>query len=85
MYCMYEVSHKTVTTVHCSYVLLLLLYLLFLNRGESVYSRWRERMQKARDDASPVFTPRGNSLKVNLGGVTDRAGEMRSPRVRRFP
>ncbi|CAM9176283.1 unnamed protein product [Pylaiella littoralis] len=50
-------------------------------RGETVYSQWRERIRKGRDDASPVFTPRGNSLKVNLGGVTDRAGELRSPRA----
>lgn len=49
-----------------------------------MYSQWRERMAKARDDASPVFTPRGNSLQVNLGGVTERAGEMRSPRVSGF-
>ncbi|CAN0314464.1 unnamed protein product, partial [Ectocarpus sp. 8 AP-2014] len=50
-------------------------------RGEHVYSQWRERMAKARDDASPVFTPRGNSLQVNLGGITERAAEMRSPRA----
>ena len=38
-------------------------------------------MRKARDEAAPVFTPRGNSLKVALGGVTDRAGAQQTPRV----
>lgn len=38
-------------------------------------------MRKARDEAAPVFTPRGNSLKVSLGGVTDRAGAQQTPRV----
>lgn len=46
-----------------------------------MYSQWRERIGKARDNAAPVFTPRGNSLKVNLGGITERAAEMLSPRV----
>ncbi|CAM9489261.1 unnamed protein product [Hapterophycus canaliculatus] len=50
-------------------------------KGETVYSQWRERISKARDNAAPIFTPRGNSLKVNLGGITDRAGEMLSPRA----
>lgn len=42
-------------------------------------------MQKARDEAAPVFTPRGNSLKVSLGGVTDRAGAQQTPRVSDMP
>lgn len=50
-------------------------------RGEELYSDWREHMRKARDEAAPVFTPRGNSLKVTLGGVTDRAGPQQTPRV----
>ena len=50
-------------------------------RGEELYSNWREHMRKARDEAAPVFTPRGNSLKVALGGVTDRAGAQQTPRV----
>lgn len=38
-------------------------------------------MQKAREEANLAFTPRGNSLHVNLGGVTDRAGDVKTPRV----
>lgn len=51
-------------------------------RAEEEYSQWREHIQKAREEANPVFTPRGNSLELELGGVTERAGIMQTPRVR---
>lgn len=50
-------------------------------RKEHLYSQWREYIRQARDDAKPAFTPRGNSLEIGLGGITERAGPSRTPRV----
>ena len=40
----------------------------------------RMRNQVKRDDMNREFTPRGNSLKINLSGVTPRAPKFNSPR-----
>lgn len=51
------------------------------NSAEKTYSMWRKHIQKSRDKVKQVFTPRGNSLRIALGGLTDRAGDIQTPRV----
>lgn len=47
---------------------------------EHAYTDWRSRIRDKRESVKPVTTPRGNSLAINLSGVTPRAKEMHTPR-----
>lgn len=44
------------------------------------YEDWRHRIANKREQMVPEFTPRGNSLQIDLIGVTPRANEMVTPR-----
>jgi len=47
---------------------------------ETSYQDWRQRILKNREDMKVELTPRGNSLKLNLSGLTPRGPDMHSPR-----
>ena len=47
---------------------------------ESDYGNWRERIFKQREELQPSFTARGNSLQINLSGLTPRGPNMVTPR-----
>lgn len=44
------------------------------------YQDWRSRVAKKREEMVPEFSPRGNSLHIDLIGVTPRAPTMKTPR-----
>ena len=48
---------------------------------ENDYTSWRSRISASRDNMKPEHTPRGNSLKLNLSGVTPRGPEHVTPRA----
>lgn len=50
------------------------------NRVESEYINWRRRLLDCRQDATPEFSPRGNSLVLNLQGLTARGPGLSTPR-----
>ena len=47
---------------------------------ENDYSDWRDRIIEYREDLEPEYTARGNSLKINLSGVTPRGQDLQTPR-----
>lgn len=47
---------------------------------ETSYSGWRGRIKQNREHMEPKFTPRGNSLKINLSGLTPRGPTHQTPR-----
>lgn len=49
-------------------------------KKETDYKDWRHRIKDKRESAEPITTARGNSLQINLSGVTPRAGDMHTPR-----
>ncbi|CAM9892264.1 unnamed protein product [Choristocarpus tenellus] len=51
------------------------------SRLESEYAKWRGHIAASRDEAKPIFTPRGNSIDISISGVTTRAGDMGTPRA----
>ena len=50
------------------------------NRVESEYIQWRSRLLDCRQDAAPQYSPRGNSLELNLQGLTARGPGLNTPR-----
>jgi len=49
-------------------------------RREGGYEAWRAHVQKSRTNARPRFTPRGNSYKIDVSGITPRANGASTPR-----
>jgi Ca2+-binding EF-hand superfamily protein len=49
-------------------------------KREQDYEDWRGRAVVKRENAPVEFTPRGNSLHIDLHGVTPRAGDLSTPR-----
>jgi hypothetical protein len=47
---------------------------------EKDYSNFRERIYRQREELQPLYTSRGNSLKINLSGLTPRGPNMLTPR-----
>ena len=47
---------------------------------ETDYGLWRNRALEKREDMIQEFSPRGNSLKINLSGVTPRGPLLATPR-----
>ena len=47
---------------------------------ETDYDNYRNRLLFKREDMRPEYTPRGNSLKIQISGITPRAQELHSPR-----
>lgn len=47
---------------------------------ENSYIDWRNRIKEQRENLEIKLTPRGNSLALNLSGVTPRAKTMHTPR-----
>lgn len=47
---------------------------------EESYLGWRSRIVQKREELAPELTPRGNSLYLNLSGVTPRGPELKTPR-----
>lgn len=47
---------------------------------QSSYLDWRGRVSRKREDMTNEYTPRGNSLQINLIGATPRASEVLTPR-----
>lgn len=50
------------------------------NRIETEYIQWRKRILDCRRDMAPQFSPRGNSLLINLQGLTVRGPNLSTPR-----
>ena len=48
--------------------------------AENAYLDWRHRIKDQRETMEAIKTPRGNSLQINLSGVTPRAGDIHTPR-----
>ena len=48
--------------------------------AEQSYVQWRDHILNAREDMNAVVTPRGNSLQLNLSGITPRGPELTTPR-----
>mmetsp|Transcript_11175 Transcript_11175/g.18304 ORF Transcript_11175/g.18304 Transcript_11175/m.18304 type:complete len:1490 (-) Transcript_11175:3642-8111(-) len=44
------------------------------------YTDWRKRVQRKREDMGAEFTPRGNSLQIDIVGSTPRGPEPATPR-----
>jgi alpha-tubulin suppressor-like RCC1 family protein len=49
-------------------------------KKEEAYINWRHRMTVKREDLDPKYTPRGNSLTLELSGVTPRGPDLSTPR-----
>lgn len=49
-------------------------------KTESNYVDWRKRIHESREQMNPTYTPRGNSLQLNLSGLTPRAQGLKTPR-----
>jgi hypothetical protein len=47
---------------------------------ENDYNNWRSRVQQSRENLQAEYTPRGNSLKIDLSGLSPRGPEMSTPR-----
>ena len=47
---------------------------------ETTYQQWRGRIKDNRETMKPEMTPRGNSLKINLSGLTPRGPMHGTPR-----
>ena len=47
---------------------------------ETEYQSWRGRIKKNREKTQAKFTPRGNSLEINLSGLTPRGPSHSTPR-----
>lgn len=47
---------------------------------EKKYDDFRDRIYHKREEAEPEYTPRGNSLQLNLSGVTPRGPTLSTPR-----
>lgn len=51
-----------------------------LMKGERDYDEWRERAVFKREVAEPELSPRGNSLHIDISGMTPRGADMHTPR-----
>lgn len=40
------------------------------HKKEIEYINWRDKVIESREDLNPVYTPRGNSLQININGNT---------------
>jgi alpha-tubulin suppressor-like RCC1 family protein len=49
-------------------------------KKEEAYVNWRHRMMKKREDINPQYTPRGNSLAIDISGITPRGPDITTPR-----
>jgi len=49
-------------------------------RGEQNYVKWRKGVQEGREDMNTSFSARGNSLDVQVSGITARGQQMKTPR-----
>jgi alpha-tubulin suppressor-like RCC1 family protein/Ca2+-binding EF-hand superfamily protein len=49
-------------------------------RLESQYEAWRGRAAAKAESLVPEYSPRGNSLSLDIHGITPRAGDMNTPR-----
>jgi Ca2+-binding EF-hand superfamily protein len=49
-------------------------------RLETQYDAWRGRAAAKRESSVPEYSPRGNSLSLDIHGITPRAGDMSTPR-----
>ena len=47
---------------------------------ENSYQNWRKNVFDGREDVRPQVTPRGNSLKIDLSGLTPRGPEVKMPK-----
>ena len=47
---------------------------------ETDYANWRERIHRQREELEPEYTARGNSLKIDLSGITPRGASLVTPR-----
>ena len=55
-----------------------------LARQESEYMMWRHKLAQAREDLETVYTVRGGSIEVPIGGITARGPEELTPRGNSF-
>jgi len=51
---------------------------------ETDYASWRDRLFQNREYLEPEYTARGNSLKINLSGLTPRGASLTTPRSALF-
>jgi len=50
------------------------------SKFEEGYEKWFQHINKSRENAHPEFTPRGNSYKFEVSGITERGNEVKTPR-----
>ena len=47
---------------------------------EEGYEKWFKHINRNREGAIPMFTPRGNSYQMELSGITERGTDVKTPR-----